>query len=98
MRFSRSRPCKVSTPDRLAGIAQRVGGTSAQVALAWLLARKPWIVPIPGTTKLHRLDENIGAAAITLTDEDLRDIERAASDIPIHGARYPQAMEQLSNR
>jgi aryl-alcohol dehydrogenase-like predicted oxidoreductase len=84
--------------DRLAGIAQRVGGTSAQVALAWLLARKSWIVPIPGTTKLHRLDENIGAAAITLTDEDLRDIERAASDIPIHGARYPEAMEQLSNR
>jgi aryl-alcohol dehydrogenase-like predicted oxidoreductase len=84
--------------DRLAGIAQRVGGTSAQVALAWLLARKPWIVPIPGTTKLHRLDENIGAAAITLTDEDLRDLERAASDIPIHGARYPDAMERLSNR
>jgi aryl-alcohol dehydrogenase-like predicted oxidoreductase len=84
--------------DRLAGIAQRVGGTSAQVALAWLLARKPWIVPIPGTTKLHRLDENIGAAAITLTDEDLSDIERAASDIPIHGARYPDAMERLSNR
>jgi len=84
--------------DRLAGIAQRVGGTSAQVALAWLLARKPWIVPIPGTTKLHRLDENIGAAAITLTDEDLRDIERAASDTPIHGARYPEAMERLSNR
>ena len=84
--------------DRLAGIAQRVGGTSAQVALAWLLARKPWIVPIPGTTKLNRLDENIGAAAITLTDEDLREIERAASDIPIHGARYPDAMERLSNR
>jgi aryl-alcohol dehydrogenase-like predicted oxidoreductase len=84
--------------DRLAGIAQRVGGTSAQVALAWLLARKPWIVPIPGTTKLHRLDENIGAAAITLTDEELRDIERAASDVPIHGARYPEAMERLSNR
>ena len=84
--------------DRLAGIAQRVGGTSAQVALAWLLARKPWIVPIPGTTKLHRLDENIGAAAITLTDDELRDIERAASDIPIHGARYPEAMERLSNR
>jgi aryl-alcohol dehydrogenase-like predicted oxidoreductase len=78
--------------DRLAGIAQRVGGTSAQGALAWLLARKPWIVPIPGTTKLHRLDENIGAAAITLTDEDLRDIERAAADIPIHGARYPEAI------
>jgi aryl-alcohol dehydrogenase-like predicted oxidoreductase len=84
--------------DRLAGIAQRVGGTSAQVALAWLLARKPWIVPIPGTTKLHRLDENIGAAAITLTDEELHDIERAASDIPIHGARYPEAVERLSNR
>jgi len=84
--------------ERLAGIAQGVDCSSAQVALAWLLARKPWIVPIPGTTKLHRLDENIGAAASTRTDEDLRDIERAAPDIPIHGARYPEAMEQLSNR
>ena len=84
--------------DRLEGIAKRIGATSAQVALAWLLARKPWIVPIPGTTKLHRLEEDIGAAAIELTDEDLRDIERASSEVPIHGARYPEAMEQLSNR
>jgi aryl-alcohol dehydrogenase-like predicted oxidoreductase len=84
--------------DRLEGIAERIGATSGQIALAWLLARKPWIVPIPGTTKLHRLEENIGAASIELTDEDLRDIERASSEVPIHGARYPDAMEQLSNR
>jgi aryl-alcohol dehydrogenase-like predicted oxidoreductase len=84
--------------DRLEGIAQRIGATSGQVALAWLLARKPWIVPIPGTTKLHRLEENMGAASVELSDEDLRDIERLSSEVPIHGARYPEAMEQLSNR
>jgi aryl-alcohol dehydrogenase-like predicted oxidoreductase len=84
--------------DRLEAIAHRTHATSGQIALAWLLAQKPWIVPIPGTTKLHRLEENIGAAAIELTHEDLRDIERAASDNPIRGARYPEAMERLSNR
>ena len=84
--------------DRLQIIATRAHATPAQIALAWLLAQKPWIVPIPGTTKPHRLDENIGAAAIELTDDELRDIERAAVETPIYGARYPEAMERLSNR
>jgi aryl-alcohol dehydrogenase-like predicted oxidoreductase len=82
----------------LQAIATRKGATPGQVALAWLLARKPWIVPIPGTTKRHRLEENIGAAHLELTTDDLVDIERAASAIPIHGARYPEALERLSNR
>jgi aryl-alcohol dehydrogenase-like predicted oxidoreductase len=79
-------------------VAQRKNATPAQIALAWLLAQKPWIVPIPGTTKLHRLEENIGAAAVALTSEDLRDIENAASKIAVQGARYPEQMERLSNR
>jgi len=79
-------------------IAQRKNATPAQIALAWLLAQKPWIAPIPGTTKLHRLEENIGAAAVELTTGDLRDIESAASAITVHGARYPEQIEQLSNR
>ena len=70
--------------------------TPAQVALAWLLAQKPWIVPIPGTTKLHRLEENIGAAAVELTAEDLRDIENAVSAIPVQGERYsPQQAARI---
>ena len=83
---------------RLNQIAQRKNATPAQIALAWLLAQKPWIAPIPGTTKLHRLEENIGAAAVELTTDDLRDIESAASAITVHGARYPEQIEQLSNR
>ena len=79
-------------------IAQRKNATPAQIALAWLLEQKPWISPIPGTTKLHRLEENIGAAAVELTTDDLRDIESAASAITVHGARYPEQIEQLSNR
>jgi aryl-alcohol dehydrogenase-like predicted oxidoreductase len=79
-------------------VAQRKNATPAQIALAWLLAQKPWIVPIPGTTKLHRLEENIGAAAVALTSEDLRDIENAASKIAVQGARYPEQLERLSNR
>jgi len=79
-------------------IAQRKNATPAQIALAWLLAQKPWIAPIPGTTKLHRLEENIGAAAVELTTDDLRDIESAASAITVHGDRYPEHIEQLSNR
>ncbi len=79
-------------------IAQRKKATPGQIALAWLLAQKPWIVPIPGTTKLHRLEENIGAAAVELTFEDLRDIENAASKITVHGARYPEHIERMSNR
>ena len=82
----------------LAAFAERRKATPAQIALAWLLARKPWIVPIPGTTKRHRLEENIGAAAIRLTSEDLREIDRAASDIAVHGARYPPHLQQLTGR
>lgn len=84
--------------DLLARIAERKNGTPAQIALAWLLAQKPWIVPIPGTTKLHRLEENNGAANIELTSEDLRDIEDAASRIQLQGARYPERLEQLTGR
>jgi len=75
-------------------IADQHRATPAQLALAWLLARKPWIAPIPGTTKLARLEENIGAAAIKLTPDDSREIEAAASRIPIQGARYPEALEK----
>jgi aryl-alcohol dehydrogenase-like predicted oxidoreductase len=82
----------------LSSIAERKNATSAQIALTWLLAQKPWIVPIPGTTKLHRLDENIGALSVELTLDDLRDIENAASKITVHGARYPEKLEQLTGR
>jgi aryl-alcohol dehydrogenase-like predicted oxidoreductase len=84
--------------DLLQSMAQRTHATPGQIALAWLLAQKPWIVPIPGTTKLHRLEENVKAADVELTAEDLADIERAASQITIQGARYPEAMERISNR
>jgi aryl-alcohol dehydrogenase-like predicted oxidoreductase len=84
--------------DLLRLIGERKKATPAQIALAWLLARKPWIVPIPGTTKPSRLDENIGAAAIELTSDDLRDIENAASGIEVQGARYPERLEQLTGR
>jgi aryl-alcohol dehydrogenase-like predicted oxidoreductase len=78
--------------------AKRKNATASQIALAWLLAQKPWIVPIPGTTKLHRLDENIASASIELTREDLREIDSAAANITVHGARYPEHFEKLSNR
>ena len=84
--------------DLLGEIAKRKKATPAQIALAWLLAQKPWIVPIPGTTKLHRLEENIGAAAIELTADDLREIESAASKITVQGARYPEHIEQKTGR
>ena len=84
--------------ELLGGIAKRKGATPAQIALAWLLARKPWIVPIPGTTKLHRLEENLGGASVELTQVDLREIEEAAARIEVRGARYPEAMEKLSGR
>jgi len=84
--------------DVLQQIAQQKRATPAQIALAWLLAQKPWIVPIPGTTKLQRLEENIGAAAVELTAGDLRDIESATSQVMIHGARYPEHIERMSNR
>ena len=79
-------------------VGRQKGATPAQVALAWLLAQRPWVVPIPGTTKLHRLEENIGAASIELTPDDLRHIEDAASRITVHGDRYPEAVEALSGR
>ncbi len=82
----------------LATIGQRKNATPAQIALAWLLAQKPWMVPIPGTTKLHRLDENIGAISVELTPADLREIENAASQITVQGARYPEKLEQMTGR
>ena len=84
--------------ELLGKIAERKKATPAQIALAWLLAQKPWIVPIPGTTKLHRLEENIGAAAIELTADDLREIDNAASKITVHGARYPERLEKMTGR
>jgi aryl-alcohol dehydrogenase-like predicted oxidoreductase len=82
----------------LGSIARQKNATPAQIALAWLLAQKPWIVPIPGTTKLHRLDENIGAVSVELTPDDLRDIESAASKITVQGARYPEKLERMTGR
>ena len=84
--------------DLLASVGERKKATPAQIALAWLLARKPWIVPIPGTTKLHRLDENIGAVSVELTPDDLRGINDAASKITVQGARYPEKLEQMTGR
>jgi aryl-alcohol dehydrogenase-like predicted oxidoreductase len=84
--------------DLVSNIAERKKATPAQIALAWLLAQKPWIVPIPGTTKLHRLEENLGAAAVELTPGDLREIESASSNIKVEGARYPERLEQLTGR
>ncbi len=84
--------------DLLRSVADRKGATPAQVALAWLLAQKPWIVPIPGTRKLDRLEENLGAVAVVLTADDLREIEQAASRIAVQGARYPEDILKLSGR
>jgi len=83
---------------RLQAIAQTKQATPAQIAIAWLLAQKRWIVPIPGTTKRPRFEENIGAASIELTADDLGEIDRAASEVTIQGARYPEAMERMTNR
>ncbi len=80
--------------DLLGKIGKRKKATHAQIALAWLLAQKPWIVPIPGTRKLERLDENIGAVTVELTSDDLREIDSAAAKITIQGARYPEALEK----
>ena len=84
--------------DLLRTIGDRKGATPAQIALAWLLAQRPWIVPIPGTTKLERLEENLGAAEVGLTSEDLAEIDRAASKIRVEGARYPEQLEQMTGR
>jgi aryl-alcohol dehydrogenase-like predicted oxidoreductase len=98
-RFSpENRKANQSVVNLLGTMAQRKKATPAQIALAWLLAQKPWIVPIPGTTKLHRLEENVGAAALELTPEDLRQIERAASKITVQGARYPEELQKLVGR
>jgi aryl-alcohol dehydrogenase-like predicted oxidoreductase len=93
-----NRKANQAVVDLVRKIAQRKKATPAQIALAWLLAQKPWIVPIPGTTKLSRLEENLGAAGIQLTPADLREIESAASEITVQGARYPEQFEQLSGR
>jgi aryl-alcohol dehydrogenase-like predicted oxidoreductase len=93
-----NRKANLALVDVLASIAGRKKATPAQIALAWLLAQKPWIVPIPGTTKPHRLEENIGAAAIELTSDDLREIDDSASQVTVHGARYPERLEQMTGR
>ena len=82
--------------DLLRSIGERKKATPAQIALGWLLAQKPWIVPIPGTTKLNRLDENIGAAAVELTSDDLSEIDNASSKITVQGARYPEQLERMT--
>jgi aryl-alcohol dehydrogenase-like predicted oxidoreductase len=82
--------------ELLGSIAKRKKATPAQIALAWLLAQKPWVVPIPGTTKLNRLEENLGAAAVELTPGDLREIDSAASKIKVEGARYPERLEKMT--
>jgi aryl-alcohol dehydrogenase-like predicted oxidoreductase len=84
--------------DALSNFAQRKKATPAQIALAWILAQKPWMVPIPGTTKLHRLEENIGAVAVELTPDDLRAIDSSVSQIKVQGARYPEHLEQMTGR
>jgi len=84
--------------DLLSNIAERKKATPAQIALAWLLAQRSWIVPIPETTKLHRLEENLGALAVKLTPDDLREIDSASSKIKVEGARYPERLEQMTGR
>ena len=84
--------------DLLAGMAERKKATVAQIAMAWVLAQKPWIVPIPGTTKLNRLEENIGTASVELTPEDVREVNDATSKITVHGARYPERLERMTGR
>ena len=98
-RFSEeNRKANQALVDLIGRFAAQQKATPAQVALAWLLAQKPWIVPIPGTTKLHRLDENIGAASVQLAPEDLHELERAASKITVQGARYPEHLQKLVGR
>jgi aryl-alcohol dehydrogenase-like predicted oxidoreductase len=93
-----NRKANLAFVEVMARIAGRMKATPAQIALAWLLAQKPWIVPIPGTTKLHRLEENIGAAAIELTADDLREIDHAAAQVTVQGARYPEQLERMTGR
>ena len=93
-----NRKANQAVVDLIGKFAQQKKATTAQIALAWLLAQKPWIVPIPGTTKLHRLEENIGAAAVELTPEDLRQLDVATSKIAVQGARYPEELQKLVGR
>ena len=95
---SEARKANLALVDLLRGIAERKGATPAQIALAWLLAQKPWIVPIPGTTKLERLNENLGAAALELTPENLREIDAASTQVHLQGARYPEHLQRLVGR
>jgi aryl-alcohol dehydrogenase-like predicted oxidoreductase len=93
-----NRKANLAFVEWLKAFAARKHATPAQIALGWLLAQKPWIVPIPGTTKRHRLEENLGAAAVQLAADDLREIDRAASQIQVYGARYPEHLQQLVGR
>jgi aryl-alcohol dehydrogenase-like predicted oxidoreductase len=93
-----NRKANQAVVDLLGKFAEQKKATPAQIALAWILAQKPWMVPIPGTTKLHRLEENIGAANVQLTPEDLRQIDNASAKIPVQGARYPENLQKLVNR
>ena len=98
-RFSpENRDANQALVDLIGGFARQKNATPAQIALAWLLAKKPWIVPIPGTTKLHRLEENIGAVSVHLSPDDLRKLEETASRIPLQGARYPKELQNLVGR
>ena len=98
-RFSpENRRANQAVVDLVKRIAAEKKVTPAQIALAWLLAQKPWIVPIPGTTKLHRLEENLGAVNVTLSEDDLREIDDASSQITIHGARYGEASQRMVDR
>jgi len=96
--MAENRKANLALVELLARIAGQKNTTPAQIALAWLLAQKPWIVPIPGTTKLHRLEENIGAAAIVLTSDDLHEIDKATSQVVVQGARYPEQLERMTGR
>ena len=98
-RFSpENRKANQALVDLVARIAAKKKATPAQIALAWVLAQKPWIVPIPGTTKLHRLEENLAAAGVELTADDLREIDRGASELGVHGARYPESSQRMVDR
>ena len=93
-----NRKANQAMADMVGKFAQQKNVTPAQIALAWLLAQKPWIIPIPGTTKLHRLEENIGAVNVTLTPEEISELESATSKIEVQGARYPEALQKLVGR
>ena len=98
-RFSpEARKANQALVDLIAVFATKKNATSAQIALAWLLAQKPWIAPIPGTARLQRLEENIAAVAVELTADDLHELDAATAKIPVYGDRYPAALEQMTNR